>query len=355
MTPISLNKNIRKLGAREIRIPNFEISWAGGCPWNQGLCFGSEDGRIVNTEPARQDPFRVVDSGEAINGVAFINDLMSVSTRSEVAFLKVPQFGDGRPERAIFDGGAHGVVATSSGRFVAPLGPNGLLFMEPNPSEPAKRGTVEAAGKKFNFYKVASLGSTDRGDVLACAVRRDGIVSMVHSKLGESGTMSSVAFPGLDVIDVCSLGSTVFPFAAAALGIDRSLHLFRDIVNDRRALTLQFDGLEGVAYRVLIARGNVLMLTNQWLYSFVGLASRFLGGQQIDVPTTIRGLRLQAVDAFLAFDRSLLVIMPDSVISIEVDRFTASKGTDKKILPPTLLDQPWEVRSGYPLDERLAA
>jgi hypothetical protein len=364
MTPIRPIGNAHDFEAPEIRLPNFEISWAGEGPWNQCLCFGSEDGRFafkkIDDPTAYYSPNSVVESSEAINGISFINEQMAVSTRNEVVFFRKVPFGDQNSEPKTYEGGAHHVIATSSGRFVAPLGPNGVLFKEPDQSVFQKLRVFKAAGKEFNFYRIVGLGPTDRGDVLACAMRRDGIATTVLSVPEGTGSIEDPrTYPGLDVVDICSLKSEEFPFAAVTLGIDRSLHLFRNVLNDQSPATLQIKGLEGTAYRVLSAQGHIFLLTSQSLYTFNGLASRFLSGREIGGPLTIPGLDFQAVDANLAFGRWLLVIMPDKVISIDIDHLVAlDEGVSTSAKPAngvvgtydvTLMQSSWEVHSGHEL------
>src|SRR5207302_10296307 len=117
MSPIQSTRTDHNVEVSEIRIPGFEISWAGQDPWNRGFCFGSEDGRIKFTKVdslAGQGPFSAADSGEAINGVAFTNDVMAVSTRSEVAFWSIPYSEKASIRFGEYDGGAHDVISTDS-------------------------------------------------------------------------------------------------------------------------------------------------------------------------------------------------------------------------------------------------
>ena len=60
------------------------------------------------------------------------------------------------------------------------------------------------------------------------------------------------------------------------------------------------------------------MLTDKRLYTFKDLAVRFLRGEAINNPTA-QCLDLEAVDASLGPDRSLLVVMPDSVYHVKID------------------------------------
>jgi hypothetical protein len=65
-------------------------------------------------------------------------------------------------------------------------------------------------------------------------------------------------------------------------------------------------------------------LTNEWIYTMSGLASRFLGNQDLSASTTVDCIEIQAVDASVAFDRWLLIVMPDgSVRYIEIEQLAS--------------------------------
>jgi hypothetical protein len=165
--------------------------------------------------------------------------------------------------------------------------------------------------------------------------------------------------PALNISDVCYIGNNEFPFAVAAFGMDRSIHFVRDIRSDSRIAALRFPGLEGVAYRILSAQGHAFLLTSEWLYSLRGLVEAFLSGQRIDGLTRVQGWKLQAVDANLAFQRWLLVVMPDHVRSIAIDELMSwdekapaavysGNGTIRDSRPD-LMDYPWESPREYQL------
>src|SRR5947209_4116320 len=83
----------QRLPASMIRFPDFDISWAGENPWDQGFCFGSEDGQLLFRSVDGQNAKiskAVVKSGDPINGVAFLGTTTAVSTRSEVVFFDLP-------------------------------------------------------------------------------------------------------------------------------------------------------------------------------------------------------------------------------------------------------------------------
>lgn len=332
--------------------PDFDVSWAGSSlPWRPGFCFGSEDGRIRFVEVAGTGgsvkAFPATTTDEAVNSVAFSGGMMAVSTRAEVVFWKTMAGPEEEVERTIYSGGAHEVIASRAGRFIAPLGTRGILITGPGFVD-LKTTIVKPRGKPFYSYKVASLASGAEGESLIIAARREGIViSSVPSEGG--GVVRMLKAPGSDIVDVCGLDSESYPLAAAALGIDRTVYLMRDVHDVGRTPTLRFPGLKGRAYRLLSAHGHLFMLTSEFLYAFPDLAARFLGDGRGDGPMMARALGYQAVDAYLA-DEWLLVVMPDSVISMKVDDFAAKYETRVVETSPEFEVPAWEQSASLPLD-----
>src|SRR5262245_56800249 len=105
-------------------IEGFEVCWVGRHPFQRGFCFGSTDGRLLLTDESGQAIGGLVKASvscEAINGVSAIPGWVAASTRAEITLDCVSP----KESRAIFPLGSHGVIATDSGYFIAPLGPSG--------------------------------------------------------------------------------------------------------------------------------------------------------------------------------------------------------------------------------------
>lgn len=345
---------------RRLALPDFAISWAGNDPKSEGYCFGSEDGRIcfvgLDGTPFGS-PYDVAPSGEAISGAAFADDMMAVSTRQEVVFLNGPRLGEGIVEQAVFYGGAFDVVATPQGGFVAPMGRNGLLILGKKQEGAQKVTTLKAGVEGFNFYKVAPLARVPGGgDVIACAARNDGFAVMTVGDAHSRTAGRRLRCPGVDFVDACSLGSESHPLAAAALGLDKSIHLTYDALQDPSPKTLRFEGLRGRAYRIFCRRGHIILLTSEGLYALMDVATRYLNGDPIDAPTKSQWLGIQPVDAEMTSGGHLLAVMTDSVYSIDVDTLTAedenrgattrtgvaTNHTGKISLDPEMSDESWE-------------
>jgi hypothetical protein len=357
------NGRERHIQPDQIALPDFDIAWAGDGPWASGYWFGSDDGRIRFLGIGGSmdvGPYAVAPSGDAINGIAFAGDVMATSTRSEVVFLHVPRPGDGRVERAIFHGGSHGVTATQSGRLVASMGTNGILWLGPKTSGLQRVKLIGGATDAVNHYKIATLGSADGIDVIASAARRGGFTIVLLAEDGSVRDGRRLIAQGVDFVDVCSLNSKDHPLAAAALGIDGSIHLTHDVLKAPGSTTIRFNEIRGRAYRILCADGQIFMLTSRGLYTLLDLGSRFIEQREIDGPTKVRWLELEAVDVSLTHDRSLLVVMPDCVYRIEIDSLGAndqrvnadlsgdnpSNSAPEGFFPKAVADESWE-----PLDE----
>lgn len=353
MTRIRLAGESHGQTAREIRIPGFEISWAGEYPFDHKLCLGSYDGALIFTtmegdSPTR--PFPVSKGSQSVNGVAFLAGSMAVSTPSEVTFLGLTATGTAARGRCVYDGGAHDVVATSSGYFVAPLGLEGLLLMKPDTDEYQRMSRSCVQEQAFYFYKVAALGASPSGDVLVCAVRGDGFATVVRDK--SSSRFAFYSAPGIDVIDVCSLRSERSPFAAALLGIDGWLHLIGDVLDPHQVHSLRLDRLQGSAYRILCALGHILILTSKSLYFFENLATKSLRAGQGSGPVPFRCIDMEAVDISLASSHELFGFMPDGSIWRRAIEDLATSGVDCSQDAAELIGvSGWESRACYEMTE----
>ena len=310
-----------------IRLPGIEVSWAGPGLIDGGFCFGTEDGKLIFTtldgvQVTELDP--VFQHSEAVNGVAYLRNAIAVSTRAEVAICEIEATGGGKPKRALFPLGAHGVLATPSGCFVAPLGHSGLMIAKPDGGDHLAVRKNQAQGEGFNFYKAVVLERPSLPVVVACAARTGGITAAILSQEQEEGGIHSVTFPGQDIVDLCSLRSGLYPNAICAVAKNGTLAFFRDLLENQDPITLQFEEVRGSAYRLLSSRGHLFLLTRSGLYVLADLSRRFLEGEPIALgPTRVRGFPAEAVDMNLVGDRWLLLVMPDGVMRIDLELFLA--------------------------------
>lgn len=305
MSTSSTEVDALKFG-KTIHFDDFEISWAGANPVGGGYCFGSEDGRfrILATNGQVSPTKQVTTSDESVNGVAFSGRFMAVSTRCEIVFHDLdPRFREARPY--IYNGGAHGVLATSAGGFVAPLGMNGLLRVPEIGDTEARFLVNTIRDNRINLYQIALLHGDGKRDFIAAAARDDGIHTFdLNSEVNAGRPSSAVYFkgPGLDVVSLCSLESRDHPFSLAALGRDGSVHLFRDIQAREEPSSLRLDDLLGSPYSILHSQGHLFILTSKGFYACPNLASQFLAGNLGGGLDPVRKWELRAVDIYAIGD-----------------------------------------------------
>src|SRR6266851_806083 len=285
-----------------LRFKDFEVCWAGPHPYRAGYCFGSEDGQILFTDEQGNvmysGPTKGSDSGEAINGLASWQNWLAISTRAEVNLVAFPTPSESKQLSAIVPAGAHGIVTTASGYFVASLGRLGLMVVKPQlgayPSVTAISGPAEEAPY---IYGVISLKQGTH-EVLACAGRAGGVAAMEFRGDEPKYTMSTITFDGLDVVDICALEPGLDSLTAAAIGRDGTVILFRNVLEDKRPMTVKFDTITGTAYRLLCCLGDLYLLTSTGLFVLAMLGERFVNGELVPgITTPVLPIPMQATDA----------------------------------------------------------
>ncbi len=299
----------------------FEACWGGEfsvpIPIIPALfCFGSTDGELLFAD---QELSRLVESkgkgsvsGEAINGVAWLGTWAAVSTRQEVNFWSITD-----PHGGYVPHGAHGISATASGYFIAPLGREGILIARPPFGDHVSLSAYTPGGGDLYIYRVINLRLQGGKEVIVCSARLGGIVAGEFSGSQETHTMRTAKFKNLDVVDACPLCPD--SPAVAALSRDGSLVLFGDVLTDKRPKTLKFHSVKGIGYRILCHRGDIYVLTSKGLYVLAKLGSRFVNAEALEnIATPVLPLEMAPVDMNLAWGRWLLVVLPD-----EVRRFDA--------------------------------
>ena len=319
MSPNGLNL-VSSFPVPSITFPDFEICWAGEELWYGGLLLGSDDGRLRRISDDLQvigPTFSAAPSGEAINGVAFAGSMIAVSTRADVTYIDygLRREASASASAATYQGGAHGVVATPGGRFVAPLGPRGLLTAQLQDSG-LKMSIASSKGRPQNLYRLALLASRGGGDHFACAARRDGLLVFT---LDEQGSTSARSFarPGLDLVDVVAPGTARWPSAVIGLGADNTLHFCRDVFDGRPPRTLRPVEIKGVAYTLLTNGADLFLLTSFGLYTYPRLVEDLLGEESASL-TRWHFSKMSAVDAFLSHGQ-LLVVLPERILSIPIE------------------------------------
>jgi hypothetical protein len=311
-------------GTRElissIRFDAFEVSWAGPSLWNDLFCFGSEDGRILFADwqgTVLDRPVPAVPSQEALNGVAFLDRRMSVSTRQEIMLWTPPRKPGDTSMGASLPMGSHGVIAGHGGTFLAPLGRSGLLSCRPGEGREQTVTVSSGASDETYFYRLISVRRADGQEIVACAARQGGVAAMEFRGEDQTHRLSTFSFDGLDVVDLCPLG-TETGAGAVAVGKDGTLILFRDVLRDSRPATVKYDSVKGVAYRLVRAGSYLFLLTSERLYVIAGLIDRFLQGAAGNPLTPVLAVPMEGVDLGQGSDQWVWIVMPEEVLRFDV-------------------------------------
>ncbi len=258
-------------------------------------------------------------SEEAVNGVAFWRNYVGVSTRSEVTVARRSSSDYDLSTRRTTPDGAHGILATPKGRFFAPMGSSGLLRVDLERIDSDAPTLDEPSQAVINFYKLIYLGDPSQVEVLACAARTSGLL-VIGADRDKPLEITGRVSENVDFIDACSVPSPKWPHAVVGLSLDRSLILVRDLSGKETPQTLRLGELQGTPYSILSLDGHLVVLTSKELVVFPDLLNWYLQGQSSDHPFRYRYTPIQAVDAYLAYSRYLMVVMDEEVRFFEIPR-----------------------------------
>jgi len=291
------------------RIFGKTLSWAGLCPWTGNLCFGDESGGIHIPMPGPRGgrPSSVAHAilparsfqpcTDAVNGIAFAGDLIGCTSRMEVV---VARRCGVRPYEHEFSGGAHGIVSSTSSGFLAPIGFDGVLLLQPVDEERLSTTAVCRSDHELNCYRMVRLGVGSVGETFACAARKGGVLSFAS----EGGMIVSNGFQhvfnGYDIIDVCSIGVPEMPSAIACLSRNGGIFLISDALGLNRPLALKYDAISGTPYTILSSHGHLFVLTNKEFVCLPDVAGKFLRGETLSLkqPARATAMPISAADAF---------------------------------------------------------
>jgi hypothetical protein len=304
-----------------IRIEGFEPSWAGPHPFDDGFCFGSEDGQVVFTDENGKitDPPRdLAASREAINGIAGFDNWLAVSTRQEVAICTLPAHDGENAVITTYPRGAHGLLVSSNHHFVAALGHAGVMMVKPSDGLQTSLRAYSIDDGSVNIYQLCEIPTADNHGLFVAACRSNGVGLIDYSSTRQELGFQQVVFPTIDVVDVVAIGTPAYPHAVVAVGMGGEVLLFRDIVKREDPISLKYDHFKGRTYRILSSCGHLFVLTSKAIYVLGNLAQRLtqesLGHENAPVMT----LPMQAIDANICGNRWLLAIMSGEVHRYDV-------------------------------------
>lgn len=314
-----------------LQLPEFGCTWAGASPSGQGFCLGSETGNIVHVDVAMQrrgDLHLASPSGEAINGIAFSRNWLAVTTRKDVSLIGPFMTDSSHMERVTFAGGGRDVtVAPTSGHFLVPLGPDGIMFLRPGTGENDPVLISRPEKSDLNFCRAIVLPREQAIDLVVCAGRRGGLGYAEYGEGTRGHTLHTVAFSDLDFVDICSIATHEKPLAVVAGARDGSLVFFEDILTDKAPKTIKFKGVKGTVYRVLSCNGNIFILTSKGLFGLIRLAATIAQGENpFRVTTDILALPVEASDANIVSNKWLLAVGADEVYRFDTEKIPIAPG-----------------------------
>ena len=306
------------------RLDNHEVTWAGECPWTDGFCVGTESGNVLlceNSGLGRSFALSENLTEDAINGAAFFDSYAAVSTRSEIVLChRKPGSKLDVVQRV--PSGAHGILATPGGQFLAPMGTAGIFCIEVS-EDPSPRAWIEhARDAEHNYYSLRYLSTVEDKPTLVCAARTDGLLTIQLHKQVVDNKIIGLTAPNIDFVDVCSLSSPEWPRAVAALCHDCTLIFIRDVLAYEQPQMLKFNGFRGTPYSILSSQGHVLVLTSREIIVLPQLGSRYLSGEELDRPIHYRHRPVAAVDAFIHDDRELMIITDIGINAFDISDLT---------------------------------
>jgi hypothetical protein len=311
------------------KIQGQSISWVGECPWTDTLCFGGEDGKLIISRGCPEIGKKTNTNffplaTDAINAVAFADNLFAVTSRNEVVIgrRKAQQDGGGLEVfcSAFQRGGAHGVVASQTGVFLAPIGDQGFWILN-HQNDQLDVQMASLQDFPFNFYKLTRLGTAPQAEeVFGSAGRCDGLLAFRYSKEAASVSGTHHRFEAHDIVDVCSLNDPHYPLAVACVSRSRAVFLIRNVLEDQTPFALNFGGIQGTPYTLLSAQGHLFLLTDRELVTLPNVASRFLRDGFLAGPLEIACIPVNVSEAFLRQDQAILLIEEDSsVAQLEIE------------------------------------
>ncbi len=298
-----------------------EVTWVGPNLFAGGssILLGFDDGSIEfsDLDKARRPKPPIVmpvsQAKEAINGIAAIGkSSLAVSTRSEVTFLEFESPTKGKGSRTEFSGGAHGVISTQSGYFIAPLGMRGLLIVKPDANSKQEFNVITNTKNNLYCYRIVALRDTAGTEVLVTANRKNGVgVSTFHGDQ-DGQSIHTMRFEGVDVVDVCGIASD--SLSAVAISSRGEVLWLKDTSKRDEPLVVRLTGIEGQVYRVLATTQHLFVLSSKALYVWSYLVESVLVNQEFARQSSPHVRYLEAVDMSLLNDDSLMLVMGTNTI-----------------------------------------
>ena len=261
---------------------------------------------------------------EAVNGVAFCGDFIGVSTVGEIVLGVRSKIG--RQTHHTFDRGAHGIITAAQGGFLACLGDDGVLFVDPktNQTKPLKISEFPTY-----FYKLASINANERDETFVAAMGDHGLLSFSHGRAGFDNDGRIFHGAQIDFIDVCSIANSNHPFAFAALGSDGELILSKGI-NGQDTSKFDFGFPDCAAYEMRFANGVLFLLFSDRLLVMRNFVQRFLADDDMKQAQKIIEISIDASDLFVV-DDSLWLLVGDGAQEFSIGKILQEDDSPTKV------------------------
>jgi hypothetical protein len=104
--------------------------------------------------------------------------------------------------------------------------------------------------------------------------------------------------------------------------MDGNIFLMRDVTDRPAPFTLNFPELQGTGYTILSTQGHVIVLTDVALVTIPNLARDFLAGNSLAEDRPIFIMQVEAFEAFLIDNETLVALVDGRAISYRIAELT---------------------------------
>lgn len=306
------------------RYPGEEITWAGECPFTDGLCFGTESGGILVPLPDSDNAaWMVEDLGDVVNGVAFGERIVAVSTPSSITFIRVDCDSPDTLGEVIaaIPTGAFDVIAIGRDRFLAPLGMSGLMLAALGDDGRIRTETVGYGDYSTYFYLARLVAATPSDATVAVAGRQSGLIRLQMREQAESANVGVWTFNDIDVVDVCPFPWPEAPLAVAALGLNGELIVCDDLTHGT-PVAVRIPHIAGRAYSLRRVGAHLVILTKESIHIFEDFRSAgpLLSASKLqDRDIRIRSFENPPSEIYVAKETLLITERGDAIYVDDID------------------------------------
>jgi len=307
-----------------LRMKDFVPSWIGHHPFAPCYLLGSNNGQVAYLEDGslKLTIGPQLTSQAPINGITITSDYLAVSSPDDITFFALPDPGDTVVYRHVVDEGAHGIIATTPGVFLAPLGDQGIAII-------TRRNPQEVTFKKQTFdgdplfYRLAELPSQNGRHYYACACRTDGVGLIDTNSAATDMRLEVAAAFDADIVDVVPFSLPNHPNALVAAGSNGEIFVFHDIINHSPPIPLLFQHENETVYRVFVSHGHLILLTGRAVHVIVDLIDTLTQRHFEAADLEVASIPVEAVDAYLHRGRWFMVVTATGIRKYDLDLIDA--------------------------------